>query len=56
MGYVLICLIRLGRTQEPAIALERIWANFPGIRAVHFLGHPTFEPFSAELSAVGLPH
>jgi TolB-like protein len=54
-GYVLICLVRLARTQELAIALERMRASFPDIRTVHFLAHATFEPFSAELRALGLP-
>jgi len=55
-GYVLICLVRLGHTQELAMALERLRASFPSVRTAHFLAHATFEPFSAELRAVGLPN
>ena len=55
-AYVLICLVRLGHTQELAMALERLRASFPGVRTAHFLAHATFEPFSAELRAVGLPN
>jgi hypothetical protein len=38
-----------------AMALERVRASFPSIRAAHFSAHASFEPFSAELRAVGLP-
>ena len=54
-GYVLICLVKLGRTEELAVAVERMRSSFPDVRTVHFLSHVTFEPFSAELRAVGLP-
>jgi len=54
-GYILICLVRLGRTEELAMALEHMKSIFPGVRATHFLAHPTFEPFGSELRAVGLP-
>ena len=54
-GYVLICLVRLRRPHELAIAVERMRAGFPGVRTAHFLEHTTFEPFSAELKAIGLP-
>jgi hypothetical protein len=48
--------VRLGHTQELAMALERLRASFPSVRTAHFLAHATFEPFSAELRAVGLPN
>jgi TolB-like protein len=54
-GYVLICLVRLGRTQELETALERMRAGFPGVRLAHFTAHPMFGLFGAELKAVGLP-
>jgi adenylate cyclase len=54
-GYVLICLVRLGRTQELETALERMRTSFPGVRLAHFLTHPTFALFSTELKAVDLP-
>lgn len=53
-GYVLICLVRLGRTEELALALERMRSSFSNVRTAHFLSHVTFEPFGAELRAVGL--
>jgi tetratricopeptide (TPR) repeat protein len=54
-GCVLICLVRLGRTEELTMATERMQSSFPSVRTAHFLSHVTFEPFSAELRAVGLP-
>jgi tetratricopeptide (TPR) repeat protein len=54
-GYVLICLVRLGRAQELETALERIRTSFPGVRLAHFTAHRSFGLFSAELKAVGLP-
>lgn len=54
-GYVLICLVRMGRAQELAATVERVRADFPGVRLTHFLAHRTFEPFADELTAVGLP-
>lgn len=54
-GYVLICLVRLGRKQDLANAVERVRASFPGLRTQNFLAHATFEPFSTELRAAGLP-
>jgi adenylate cyclase len=38
-----------------------VWARramrtlFPGVRLAHFMAHPTWGPFSAELKAAGLP-
>jgi TolB-like protein len=55
-GYVLICLVRLGRPQQLAMAIERMRANFPGVRTSHFSAHTTFEPFKAELAVTGLPN
>ena len=56
-GYVLICLVRLCRPQELAMAIERMRASFPGVRASHFSAHTTFEPFNAELAAhMRAPH
>jgi TolB-like protein len=54
-GYVLICLVRLGRRGELAMAVEQMRASFSSVRTAHFLEHTTFEPFSAELKAIGLP-
>jgi hypothetical protein len=48
-------LVRLGRMQELAIAVERMRASFPGVCTAYFSAHATFEPFSAELTAAGLP-
>jgi tetratricopeptide (TPR) repeat protein len=53
-GYVLICLVRLGRAQELEAALERIRRAFP-VRLAHFTAHRSFGLFDAELKAVGLP-
>ncbi len=53
-GYVIICLVRLGRRQELAATVERLRADFPGVRLSHFLAHATFGPFAAELTAAGL--
>ena len=54
-GYVIICLVRLDRAQELAATVERVRADFPGVRLTHFLAHGTFEPFAAELTAARLP-
>lgn len=54
-GYVLICLVRLERPAELAMAVEQMRASFSSVRTAHFLEHATFEPFHAELKAVGLP-
>jgi adenylate cyclase len=54
-GYVMICLVRLGRTEELEMAVERMRSSFPRVRTAHFLSHLTFEPFRPELTAVGLP-
>jgi TolB-like protein len=54
-GYVVICLTRLGRTQELDATVERLLASFPGVRLSHFLAHSTFAPFKDELVAAGLP-
>jgi tetratricopeptide (TPR) repeat protein len=54
-GYILICLVRLGRVGDLQAAVERVIASFPGVRLVSFTGQWSFEPFIAELKAAGLP-
>jgi adenylate cyclase len=54
-GYVIISLVRFGRTQELRTTIEQLLTSFPNIRLTNFLSHITFEPFTAELSAAGLP-
>ncbi len=54
-GYVIISLVRLGRTQELGTTIEQLLTSFPNIRLTNFLSRVTFEPFTAELTAAGLP-
>jgi len=54
-GYVIISLVRLGRTQELRTTMDQLLTSFPNIRLTNFLSHVTFEPFTAELTAAGLP-
>ena len=54
-GYMIISLVRLGRMQELPTTVERLRADFPGVRLSHFLAHVTFEPFTVELTAAGSP-
>jgi adenylate cyclase len=54
-GFVLICLVRLGRAQELRATVEGLLTSFPDLRLTNFTAHPPFEPFITELTAAGLP-
>jgi tetratricopeptide (TPR) repeat protein len=54
-GYMIICLVQLGRLQELRETVQRLLEDFPNATLAHFTTYATFEPFTAELNTAGLP-
>lgn len=54
-GYVVISLVRLGRSDELRMTVDRMRADFPDAGLRQFAGYRTFDPFADDFRAAGLP-